>query len=49
MKQDRTQRHACMINSDGTVGMQNYFIKEGLTKKRTALGNVSYDKQLDWT
>ena len=37
-----------MINGSGDLSMQKYQVKEDVVKKRTAVGNVSYDKQYVW-
>jgi len=45
---EKAPRHKCLINKDNSVSMQRYNINEDLVKKRPAMGNVSFDKQLSW-
>jgi len=48
-KQDRTERHQCLINDNNEISMQKYQVKDDVLKKRATAGNISLDKQLNWS
>lgn len=46
---DRQDRHKCLVNVAGDIGMQKYNINESVIKKRTDLGNMSMNRQVNYS
>ena len=48
-KQLTKERHECLIEPSGDVGMQSYQIKDDLVKHRATKGHVQMSKHTDWS
>ena len=48
-KQLTQERHECLIEQHGDIGMQSYQIKDDLVKHRSTKGHVQMSKHTDWS